>query len=379
MSDPSPLWTTQARTAEARHARAMPQHRWDPVCPEPRNLARPVRIDPEGETGPTRGQLLSGKWRRTSHGWYVPSGAPLDVPEQRILEQSMRLPAGGVVTGWAACRLHQVGLLDGLEPDGVTHLPVPLVIGRNSRIRGDEHIARMREEVAAEDVTSRYGIPCTRIERAAFDAMRLAGDEREATVVPSMVAAARKSSIVRMQRYVEAHPGFRNVGQARRALELATEHFRSPNEVRVYLVWRLDADLPAPWPNANVYNRQGRLLGIADLLDPEAGLAVEYDGADHRGKARHTRDVRKEDAFRRAGIEVVRVTGTDLLDRPLVVDRMLAGRDRALFEPPDSRRWYAHQPEDRVEQELQALEALRELNAYVESQPLPSIDELKRM
>jgi hypothetical protein len=342
-------------------------------------LVRPVRLDPAGFTGPTRRQAAGRGWRRTSPRFYVPSSTPTDVPEQRILEQSVRLPAGGAVTGWAACRLHRVGLIDGLAPDGVIRLPVPLVIGRDSRIRGDGQVVLLRQPLEPTDVTTRYGIPCTRMERAAFDAMRLADDEREAAVVPSMVAAAKRSSLVRMQVYVDAHPGLHGVGQARRALELATEHFRSPNEVRVYLVWLLDAGLPAPWPNANVYDRQGKLLGVADLLDPEAGLAVEYDGEDHRGKARHTRDVRKEDAFRRAGIEVVRVTGTDLLDRPLVVDRMLAGRARARFEPFVDRRWYARKPEERVEKELLEQEALRELNALVESRRLPDIEELKRM
>ena len=115
------------------------------------------------------------------------------------------------------------------------------------------------------------------------------------------------------------------------------------------------------------------------LLDPEAGLAVEYDGEDHRGRARHTRDVRKEDAFRRVGLEVVHVTGTDLLDRTLVVDRILAGRQRALFEPHADRRWTAKQPRDRLEQELLEQDAVRELNALVESQPLPDIDALRRM
>jgi hypothetical protein len=309
----------------------------------------------------------------------VPASTPTDVPEQRILEQSVRLPAGGAVTGWAAGRLHRAGLIDGLAPDGVTRLPVPLVIGLHSRIRGDEQVVLLRQPLEPTDVTARYGIPCTRIERAAFDAMRLADDEREATVVPSMVAAAKLSSLVRMRQYVDAHPGRHGVGQARRALELATEHVRSPNEVRVFLVWLLDAGLPAPWPNASVYDRQGKLLGIADLLDMEAGLAVEYDGEDHRSRARHTRDVRKEDAFRRAGIEAVRVTGTDLHDRSLVVDRMLAGRARALFEPLEHRRWCAREPERRVDHELDAQEALRELNALVESQPLPDIEELEQM
>ena len=41
----------------------------------------------------------------------------------------MRLPAVGAVTGWAACRLHGAAFFDGLAPDGVTPLPVPLAVG----------------------------------------------------------------------------------------------------------------------------------------------------------------------------------------------------------------------------------------------------------
>lgn len=357
----------------------MPTHRWDAVCPEPTGLVRPARVDPEGRTGPTRGQAAGPRWRTTSHGFHVPTTAPRHLPEQRVLEQSLRLPAGGAVTGWAACRLHRVGLLDGLDSDGRTPLPVPLAVGRHARIRGDDQVRILHDHLDDADRTSRYGIPCTIIERAAFDAMRLARDVREAAVVPAMVAYAEKSSLVRMQAYVDSHPRCRNVAQARDALDLATEHFRSPREVALYAVARLDAKLEGLWPNAEVHDLRGRLLGIADLLDPVAGLAIEFDGAEHRTRARHTRDVGKDDAFRRVRIEVVRVTGTDLRDRALVVDRILAARARSLFEPPGQRLWVATEPVDHVERRLQEQEAMRALVEAVESRPMPDIDELRRL
>lgn len=354
-------------------------HKWDPVCPEPRRLVRPVRVDPTGASGPTRGQAAGPGWRRTSHGFHVPSDTPRGLPEQRILEQSVRLPAGGAVTGWAGCRLHRVGLLDGLAPDGVTQLPVPLALGTTGRIRGDEQIVRLYEALAREDVTSRYGIRCVVVERAAFDAMRLAEDEREATVVADMVAAAMRSSLVRMRAYVDSHPGCRDISRARRALELASEHSRSPSETRLRLTWVLDAGLPEPWANCEILDLSGRLLGVADLLDPVAGLVAEFDGADHRGRRRHTRDVDRDEAFRRVGLEVVRITGTHLPQRPLVVDRLLAGRQRALCEPPGERRWVARPNTLDVEQHLRARAALRELHEHWERQPLPDIDEIRRL
>jgi hypothetical protein len=149
-------------------------HKWEPVCPEPLGLVRPVRVDPTGVTGPTKAQAAGDDWRQTSWGFHVPADTRSDLPEQRILEQSVRLPAGGVVTGWAASRLHRAGLLDGLAPDGVTRLPVPLALGVSGRIRGDSRIVRLHEPLAASDRTLRYGIPCAVIERAVFDGMRLA-------------------------------------------------------------------------------------------------------------------------------------------------------------------------------------------------------------
>jgi hypothetical protein len=354
------------------------RHKWDPECPEPKGLVSPVRIDPRGLTGPTRGQAAGSAWRQTSRGFYVPAGTPTEVPEQRIVEQAARLPAGAVVTGWAGCRLHRVGLIDGLGPDGVTKMPVPLALG-GRKIRGDGRIVRLYDALEPNDRTSRYGIPCAIIERAAFDAMRLAVDVREATVVADMVTAAAKSSLLRIGAYVEGHPGCRNIEQARTALGLASEHSRSPNETRLRLVWTLDAGLPDPLENCEVRDRSGNLLGIADLLDLEAGLVAEFDGADHRSKDRHHRDVNKEDAFRRVGLEVAHFTGTHLRDRALVADRLRAARGRAKFEPEADRRWVARPNRFSAEQELREREVMRALHEFWESQPLPDIEEIKRL
>lgn len=94
----------------------------------PVQLSRPVAVDPTGVEGPTAGQSRGPRWRRAVPGLYVPVAADRDVPEQRILEESMRLPPQGAVTGWAAIRLHGAGYFDGLGRDGKTELPVPLVV-----------------------------------------------------------------------------------------------------------------------------------------------------------------------------------------------------------------------------------------------------------
>jgi hypothetical protein len=48
------LWIAGAPFAEFGHLRVVSRtpHKWDPVCPPPTGLVRPVRIDPTGLTGP---------------------------------------------------------------------------------------------------------------------------------------------------------------------------------------------------------------------------------------------------------------------------------------------------------------------------------------
>lgn len=312
---------------------------WRPRCKPPKGLVRPVRVDPAGLAGPTRGQSRSAAWRQTSYGFYVPAEVDSSVPEQRVVEQSVRLPPHGAVTGWASCRLWGAAFFDGLEPDGLELKPVPLAVGGRTSIRTDGRVAVSRERLDAAEVAVVQGVPCTRPGRALFDEMRNAKDVREAVVSMEMMAAAELASISQMGAYVAAHPGWRGVPQVRVALTLADENSRSPAETRMRLIWVLDAGLPPPLVNVPVFDGRGNLLGIADLLDPVAGVVGEYDGAAHRGIRRHHRDVRREDLFRRAGLEYFKVVGLDLRDPAMLVERMLTTRARAKFLPPGQRAW----------------------------------------
>ena len=147
-----------------------------------------------------------------------------------------------------------------------------------------------------------------------------------------------------MTRYLQSRAGWHGVPQVRRALTLASEDSRSPNETRMRLVWELDAGFPRPLVNRPVFDLDGKLIGIADLLDPVAGVVGEYDGADHRAAKRHARDVAREENFRRARLEYFKVTGPDQHDRPLIVRRMQSTRDRALWLPKEECRWTIDPP-----------------------------------
>lgn len=314
-------------------------HKWDPVCcSPPRGLVRPARVCADGGPGPTRGQAQGPRYRRVAQGWYVPSSTP-QIPEQRILEQSVRLPDGGAVTGWASLRMWRANFFDGLASDGRTPLPVPLAVGQSSKVRGGVGVVVSREPLDPSEVRLVDGVPCTVVRRALFDEMRRRRDLREAVVAMDMAAAALLTSVSRMRAYWLAHRSWRRANLVARALELASEESRSPQESRVRLIWVLDAALPPPLVNRRVWDREGNLLGIADLLDVEAGLVGEFDGAEHRNAARHTGDVERQERFERQGLEVLRVTGLDVPHRRRVAERIHFHRSRSLWLPPERRTW----------------------------------------
>jgi hypothetical protein len=309
------------------------EHRWQPRR-RPADYTSPVRVDPDGVTGPTRGRAAGPGWRRTSLGYYVPAHVDPNPPTQRIAEAVPLLPSGGSVTGWGSLHLAHAGFLDGRRLSRV--LPVRLLVGPHAGRHHRPGIQFLEDRL--DDVVWRHGVPCAPLPRSLFDEMR-ASDLREAVVALDMTAAAEVLSVCAFQEYVDGMAGWTGVPLVRAAIDLADEASRSPQETRLRLIWVFDAGLPPPLVNPPVFDMDGNLLGYPDLLDVEAGHAVEYDGEDHRPALRQSSDVGREQGFRRHRIEVTRVTGPDMSSRAKVVGRLLAGRALARFEAPSQRTW----------------------------------------
>lgn len=326
---------------------------------------RPVPVDPLGRRGPTRGQARGPGWRRSSYGLYVPSSVDARVPEQRVLEASLLLPEHGVVTGWAALRLARVAYFDGLERDGTSPRPVLLGAGPGQSRRSRDGVVWSADRWDEDDVWRLAGIRCARPARALFDEMRTASDVRSAVLAMDMTAAAERLSVRRMGRFVERHGGWAGVPVVRRALRLADDGSRSPGESRLRLTWQLDTGHPRPLANREVFGDGGRLLGIADLLDPEAGVVGEYDGGEHSRAGRRSRDAARDSAFRDHGLEVFRVTGYDEHRPGLVAARIDAAYARAEAGRLP-RRWTLRPPPDRppilsLDDDLDLRDVLRDL------------------
>lgn len=315
---------------------------FDPRCELPQDLVSPVPVDPTGRRGPTRGQAAGPHWRRVGPNAYVPSTTRAGVPEQRALEAACHLPAGGAVTGWAGLRW-----AGGAYFDGVLHgrvLPVPLALGHGNGRRTPPGVQLSYETLRHEETVTWAGLTVTHPQRSLFYEMRRPGDWRDAVVAMDMAAAAELVSLRQMRDFHARHRTWRRAEQVDRALGHASEHARSPAEVRLRLIWEVDAALPRPFVNREVYDRHGKLICIADLFDEEAGMVIEYDGAEHRKALRHSKDVAREERCRRVGLEYCKVTGPDMHRPGVVVERFHTTRARAKFLAPSTRGWTIDPP-----------------------------------
>lgn len=310
---------------------------WDPRVERPRTVV-PVKADREGRGGPTPQQVRSGRWRRVARGFFVPADTPRTV-EQRILEQSMRIPQGGAVSGWASLRWQGAAYFDGLRWGG-GDLDVPILLGgAGANLRPAQGSFVWREQFPPGELVVVAGLPCSVAERALFDEVRRIGSPREGAVAIDMAAAAELTSVGRFASYVAGRCAWTGVPLVRKAVALAHDGSRSPQESRMRLVWVVDAGLPVPLCNVPVFDRAGRLLGVPDLLDPVAGVVGEYDGFDHLKKDRRQRDIVREQRLRDHGLEYFTVVRGDLQNRNAVARRMRAARSRAKFLPADRRAW----------------------------------------
>lgn len=302
---------------------------WRPFTPPATSLVWPVRLDPTGCAGPTRVQARTAAWRRCARGWYVPATADGTDVEQRILEQAVRVvDASGALAGWAALRWRGAAYFDGRSAAG-DPLPVPLVRRAGGASLPPGPAVFSAAQLGSREVEVVRGVPCTTVARSLFDVMRFSPSLRRATVAADMTIAAGLLTTDELAAYVERHHAWEGVPLAREAVALARDSSMSPQESWMRLCWVLDAGLPDPVCNRPVFDLHGRLLGYPDLLDVEAGVVGEYDGAHHRETARRSRDIDREAGFREAGLEYFSVVAGELRHRAAVAERMTRARERA--------------------------------------------------
>ena len=300
-----------------------------PVVPPSSSLAGPVRLSDAAALGLSRSELSSPRWRRGPRGVRVHHSIdPLD-PRGRLRATLAWLPPWAVLGGWAALRWQGVVLLDGRTgPAGKTLLPVLVHVGPRRHLRSRDGYEIDRTVLPDGDVRQVRGALVTSPTRAVLDVMCRDGVE-EGMVAGDAALATGVLTAAEMTAYVDTHARARGVSSARRATALLDGKIRSVPESRFRYVWVVVAGLPVPLVNRGVVDADGHLVGLADLLDVEAGTAGEYDGSDHRSLTQHTAANVREEAFEALNLTVVRATALDLWPhRADLVRRLREGRQR---------------------------------------------------
>jgi len=216
-----------------------------------------------------------------------------------------QLPGSAVFIRRTAAWLHGLDLAP-LDPAQVA-VPPPLRLA--SRMGLEVQQANVADEIV------RFGsISATSLNRTLLDLCATLTPV-EALVAIDMASHASLIDKDALRVYADEAKGRRGVARLRQLAALAAPA-ESPMETR--LRWLLiEAGLPPPEVQTDLYDPSGNFLGRADLYYPDARLVIEFDGSNHRDRL--VSDNRRQNSLVRAGYRVLRFTAADLYGRPSAV------------------------------------------------------------
>ncbi|MDQ7903302.1 DUF559 domain-containing protein [Phytohabitans sp. ZYX-F-186] len=241
-------------------------------------------------------------FQRADHGTWCDAAALL-------------LPEGGAIGGLSAAYLWGAGLVD-------AHEPVTMVLPRAIRPKPHPRLRIVRSNLPPDDVARLDGLAVTTPLRTAFDVARSL-PRVEAVVAVDALLGKQMVTLPKLIDYAAGRSRWRGMPRLREVLALAEPLTESPMESRLRLLI-VDAGLPRPVAQHEIFNSKGRLLGRADLAYPGWRIAIEYEGDHHRERDRFRQDVHRLNALRAAGWLVLRFTADDVLRHPDRTARQVA-------------------------------------------------------
>ena len=311
---------------------------------ELRSAHRPRSAAELAAVGISRDMTRGPRWRRTSRGYFVPAHSGDLTTAQRILDLAPLIHDTGALTGWAAAYVHGVDLLDGRDPQSMDPLPITVQLGRDLGRASSERVVYRREHLPARDRLTCHGLGVVTQQRAAFDGARFADNLVEAVAFLDQVTRVLPVTVADLASRVIPGARWSQLAQLQRALSLADPAAANPWESRLRMFATLRAGLPRPLVNQPVFDVDGHFLGIPDLLEPEAGLVVEFDGQDHRLRRRHQADNIREEKLETCNLTVCRVDSLDLRQPVALIERLRARHAQGMTRDRSKDAWTIEQP-----------------------------------
>ena len=277
----------------------------------PELTRRPFSLIEARNAGLTLSALKGKAWRHLGAELYCWQGLQVD-PWLLLKAWRDLLPDDAVFAGTTAAWIF------GLDFDPTN--PVDIVVPFGSGVRSRTGLYARRSAIPKGEAVNVRGLRTTTLPRTLLD-LCVRWTAVEALVAIDMALHLGLINSDLLTRYADAmrgRPGagrFRSLGSVAGAAE-------SPMETR--LRWLLiEAGLPHPQVQTNLYDCKSQFLGRADLYYPVARLVLEYDGGNHR--ERLVEDNRRQNGLINAGFHLLRFTAADIHGRPDVVVAQVRG------------------------------------------------------
>ncbi|MHA7650239.1 hypothetical protein ACX9NE_11375 [Mycobacterium sp. ML4] len=272
----------------------------------------------KGNEAIERGELTRHELRR----WYRPIFPGVYSPAGQQLSLRQRTEAAwlwsrrcGVVSGVAASALHGAQWVDADVPIELTW----------SVTRSPGGIVARNQLLADDEIRRVAGLPVTSLVRTAYDLGRLLPRGQAVERLDALIRATRVSPEAVLT-LAERYPAARGIRRLRAVMDLVDGGAASPKETELRLLL-IDAGFPRPVTQIPIVINY-RTFAVLDMGWPEFGVAVEYDGDEHRiSRQRYAWDQKRLRKLQELGWILVRViaedTRVDVLER---VTRALVAR-----------------------------------------------------
>ncbi|MDO3634298.1 hypothetical protein [Mycolicibacterium arseniciresistens] len=164
-------------------------------------------------------------------------------------------------------------------------------------------------QVADDEVEVIGGIAVTTPVRTALD-LACRYPQGSAVAAIDALANATHLKVADVELLAERYRGRRGIRAARRALALVDPGAESPRETWLRLLV-IRNGFPPPTTQIPVRDRYGVLVAVLDMGWEDIKVALDYEGAHHRGPIRFNKDIHRHDAVTELGWTDIRVTSQD--------------------------------------------------------------------
>jgi hypothetical protein len=230
-------------------------------------------------------------------GVYVPWGVEPSATE-RAKAAWLWSHRRAVVAGTSAAALVGAKWVDGARPAELIH----------DNRKPPPNLVVQSDVLAPGETQDCDGIPVTTAARTAFDLGRRISSRVAAVQSLDALAAATLVTASEVEAVMVAHPGARGLPRLRTVLPLVDGGAESPQETVARLAL-VDAGLPSPTTQFEVFGRYGEFLARLDMAYEDLKIGIEYDGPQHwTDPAVRQRDIDKQFELTALGWVIIRVS-----------------------------------------------------------------------